>query len=91
MHWLETTEAPPPLEGPPSSRRAPPRLPGIPEMPPMPVEPPASPAATDKTIEVDPQWLEVVKERRAKNAEDAKAAAARPRPNARPLIPREDD
>lgn len=96
--WLEE-------EPPPSSRRGPPRLPGLPDIPPMPVAP-AEPAPTNKTIEVEPQWLEIVKERRAAkkpltNQAEQEAAPQPPTapkppvrpvaPRIRPIIPREDD
>lgn len=82
MQWLDETGDPPP-----SSRRGPPRLPGLPDIPPMPVAAPEAPVPTNKTIEVEPQWLEQVEERRA--AKKAAAAAPAPRPRIRP-IPRED-
>lgn len=76
MQWLEpaTEEAPPS-----GARRGPPRLPGLPDIPPMPVAMPA-PAPTNKTIEVEPQWLEMVEERRAqaKQAKETKASVAPP-------------
>lgn len=72
MHWLdEVKDAPAPPEPEPPSRRRPPRLPGHPEIPPMPVAASTVPAATNKTIEVEPAWLTLVEERRAKNAEEA--------------------
>lgn len=102
MQWLdETTESPPE-----STRRGPPKLPGLPDIPPMPVvSSEAGPAPTNKTIEVEPQWLEQVEERRAKNKKStaaqpavrpaAPAPAATKRspapPRIRPIIPREDE
>lgn len=82
MHWLddgkEAKEEP--SEAPPSSRRGPPRLPGLPEIPPMPVVSTAEPAPVNKTIEVEPQWLELVEERRAERARKGEAAASAPAP-----------
>lgn len=72
MHWLdEVKDEPAPPEPEPPSRRRPPRLPGHPEIPPMPVAASTVPATTNKTIEVEPAWLTLIEERRAKNAEEA--------------------
>ncbi len=56
----------------------------------MPVVASDAPAPTNKTIEVDPQWLELVEERRAKK-KAAMAPAAPTPPRIRRIIPREDE
>ena len=96
MDWLDVD----------SRAAGPPRLPGLPDIPPMPVVVSEAPAPTNQTIEVEPQWLELVEERRAKNAQQATTKAPRPaapaaatkkqpappaRPRVRPIIPREDE
>lgn len=86
MHWLdEVKDEPAPPEPEPPSRRRPPRLPGHPEIPPMPVAASTVPATTNKTIEVEPAWLTLVEERRAKNAEEAarRESEAKPETEAR--------
>jgi hypothetical protein len=91
MQWLdESTETAKPA---PAKRKGPPKLPGLPTIPPMPVaasEVPAQPS--NKTMEVDPAWLEEVKERRAQKsaqpaAAPAKPAAAPAKPAAAPAKP----
>lgn len=88
MHWLDDAkESPPASDGPPSSRRGPPRLPGVPEIPPMPVAPAEGPPPTNKTIEVEPHWLELVEERRAQNAKKAASAGEPPAPTKKAAAP----